>query len=115
MPGPGLENRAPGLPADGLTDECSSFFFFFLPRQGTAEADPFHAAGFWPDDVWPVGATEYALCSRVSHVPLFIDLLIQRGRKVPQTPLQALLQPYPGGEDQGPPASLKAGRKLGAA
>lgn len=43
-----------GPPAYGLTAECSSFLFFLffpLPKQGTAAADIFHVAGFWPDDV----------------------------------------------------------------
>lgn len=43
--------RSPGgrLPVASQMNVHRSFFL--LPRQGTAEADTFHVAGFWPDDV----------------------------------------------------------------
>lgn len=41
--------------------------------------------------------------------PLFIDLLIQRGRKVPQIPLQALLSSH---AQVGKPKDLMLPRKL---
>ena len=40
------------LPAYGSQLNVRFFFFFFsLPRQGTAAAATFHVAGFWLDDV----------------------------------------------------------------
>lgn len=42
-----------------------------LPRQGTAEADPFHVAGFWPMMYDLLALLNGALCFRISHVPPF--------------------------------------------
>lgn len=59
--GPGLERRALGGSRLSMASQLNIlrvFLFFFvfvvffsLPRQSTVEADTFHVAGFWPDDV----------------------------------------------------------------
>lgn len=95
------EASSPWLERNSRATELSSNQPFLLLKQGTAEAANvmWQASGPMMYDL--LALLNGALCSTGSHVPLFIELLIQRGRESSTNPTAAPAPAMPRWGSQG--------------